>query len=255
MKDSNLTLHFNQLSESQESYLTTLLGLITTQIGLQLVITYLERISKTKNILDVWINQPRKNEDISKKHVYMAYQNSPVHIKSISQMLTTCIKCTDLVLKSNHYLDLPKVGDLLRECGYQFDTTEHLSTKDANAKKAAIISMITAVVSLVSMASSGGTVSGATCATVAIGLFGTRVVDVNEAATPRLYGEVGIRTTNDVLVECRKWVTCYNNLEKIQRTKYELTKLEYKLLKKIIITVGESLRFTGMALRSYVSHM
>ena len=255
MTDSKLILHFDELQKSNESYFTTLLGLLTVQVGFALVIRYLERISKTKNLLTVYVNQPSKNVDISRQIIRMKYGNSPVHIKSINQMLTTCQKCVEQTLKSSRSLDLPKVADLLRECGYDFDVTEHLSKKDVNSRKAAVIALTTAMVSLISIASNSGTVSGATCATVAIGLFGARAVDTQEAATPRLYGEVGIKSANDVLAACKQWLAVYNGLEKIQQTRYELPALEYKLLKKIVGTVGETLRFTGMALRSYVEYL
>lgn len=255
MTDSKLTLHFDELNKSNESYFATLLGLLTVQVGFALVIKYLERISRTKNLLTVYVNQPVKNTDISRQTLRMKYGNSPIHIANITKMLSVCQKCVDQVLKSGRSLDLLKIANLLQECGYQFDVSEQLSRKDVNSRKAAVIALTTAVVSLVSMASSNGTVSGATCATVAIGLFGTRVVDTQEATTPRLYAEVGIRSANDVVAACKQWLSVYNVLEKIQKTKFELPSLEYKLLKKIIVTVGETLRFTGMALRSYVAYL
>lgn len=255
MKDSNLTLKFDKIDQSNESYLLTFLGTLTIQLGFQLILKYLERTSRTKNILDVFVNQPVKINDISKKPVRMAYQNSPIHISSISKMLDTCMKCVTEVSRSGKHLDLLKISALLKECGYEFDVTEHLSRKDVNSRKTMVVALITAVVSAISMASSEGTVSGATCATVAIGLFGTRAVDTIEAARPLMYGEVGIRTTKDVVDVCKKWLLVYKGLESIQEIKYELPALEYKLLKKIIYTVGETLRFTGMALRSYSSYM
>ena len=86
MKDSNLTLKFDKIDQSNESYLLTFLGTLTIQLGFQLILKYLERTSRTKNILDVFVNQPVKTEDISKKPVRMAYQNSPIHISSISKL-------------------------------------------------------------------------------------------------------------------------------------------------------------------------
>ena len=255
MTDSNLTLKFDKIDDSNESYLLTFLGTLTIQLGFQLILRYMERINRTKNLLEVFVNQEVKNADISKKPVKMSYQNSPIHISSISKMLDTCMKCVSEVSRSGRHLDLPKISALLKECGYEFDITEHLSRKDVNARKTIVVALITAVVSAISMASSEGTVSGATCATVAIGLFGTRAVDTIEAARPLMYGEVGIRTSKDVIDVCKKWLQVYKGLEIIQKTKYELPALEYKLLKKIVYTVGETLRFTGMALRSYSSYM
>ena len=253
MKDSNLTLKFDK---SNESFLTTFLGIVSVQIGFEIVLAYLENINRTKNILQVWVNAKRStSEDISKRVVKMAYQNQPIDIKNISQLLTTCQKCVDEVLRSTRTVDLIKVAALLKECGYQVDVSKELTSKDVNAKKSAVIALTTSVVTVLSLASGVGTVAGATCATLAIGLWGTRAVDTVEAATPRLYGEVGIRTPNDILIECRKWLAIYDKLDKISRTKYELPKLEYKLLKKIMYTVGETLRYTGMALRSYSSYI
>lgn len=253
--EQNLTLHFDALDDSNESYLAAMLGLLTIQIGFAVAIKYLERVSRTKNILTVYTNRSIPNTDISHRQVRMAYNNSPIHIKSVLKLLSICGECTRLVSKSGTSLNLKEAARLMSECGYEFDTAEYLSRKDVNARKAFITALLTSVVSVSSMVNGNGTVSGATCAAVAIGLVGANAVDIHEAITPRLYAEVGIRSTNDVLQVCKKWLSVYSEFEKIQKIKYSLPKLEYKLLQKIMVTVGETLRFTGMALRSYVTYL
>ena len=46
--EQNLTLRFDALDDSNESYLAAMLGLLTIQIGFAVAIKYLERVSRTK---------------------------------------------------------------------------------------------------------------------------------------------------------------------------------------------------------------
>lgn len=238
---------------SEESMLATFLGLISVNVGIHLVTRFLQRTSKTKDILSVYVKEPPKNKDISRNITRMKYATDAVHIQNIRSMLTTCEKCVNYVLTSGNRLDLARASTLLKECGYEFNVSEGLSSHDTKKIKKAVTEMLGAAVSVVSMISGGGTVEGATCATVAIGLVGSGIVDVRNTVHPVSYGEVGIRTPNDVMIECKRWIALYNNLEKIGKKSFTLSSLEHRLVAKIVDTVGGTLRYTGMVLRSYVS--
>ena len=183
----------------------------------------------------------------------MKYSSDPIHINNINKLLTVCKKCVDYVYTANNKLDLARVASLLNECGYEFELSEHSSSKETIKRKNTVNTLLSAGVSAVSMAGGGGTVAGATCATIAIGLMATGLVNIGNRSTPVLYGSVGINSVNDIAAQCKRWLAVYSVFENTRNRKYVMPKLELRLMDKLLNTVCETMRYTGMALRSYIS--